>query len=67
MRSQCHIVTWAAVATFDRYSPEQKEAWVNQMRAKTPEQRRDFINGLPLEKRAGARQFLRSQSMDVPE
>jgi multidrug resistance efflux pump len=48
-------------------SPEQMQAFSDMMRGKTPAERRDFINRLPEERRAGARQFLRSQNLDVAE
>jgi multidrug resistance efflux pump len=46
---------------------QQAQGFIDMMRGKTAAERRDFINRLPEEKRAGARQFLRSQNLEVAE
>jgi multidrug resistance efflux pump len=48
-------------------SQEQMQAFVNMMRSKTPAERRDFLKNLPEDRRAGVRQFLRSQNLEVAE
>jgi RND family efflux transporter MFP subunit len=50
-----------------QFSPEQVQAFMDQMRSKTPVERRDFINALPEDRKDSVRQFLRSKNLEVAD